>query len=175
MTGTSIFHQGVTGNIIRGLQRATSIPLIAQGGQQEPPFVNHQNTLWAAMNGNNKKRWQFATMRQHMRFQWYEKDCLLRAACRTGSQMIWRRNRLHVYEFKKGNHSISAAFNKGVTRLQNTRAKNMVNYNFYQNQTNCLGLQIQLHNQNSSIFSSLKLFLLVKESLRIKSFRIKDI
>lgn len=103
------------------------------------------------------------------------KDCLLRAACRTGSQMIWRKNRLHVYEFKKGNHSISAAFNKGVTRLQNTRVnKNMVNYNFYQNYTNCLGLQIQLHNQNSSIFSSLKLFLLEKESLGIKSFRIKD-
>lgn len=35
MTGTSMFHQGVTGNIIQGPQRSTSIPLIAEGGQRE--------------------------------------------------------------------------------------------------------------------------------------------
>lgn len=79
------FSSRVTGNIIQELQGATSIPLIAQGGQQEPPFVNHQNTLWAAVNGNNEGggRWQ------QMRFEWRENDCLLRAACCTGSQMIW--------------------------------------------------------------------------------------
>lgn len=38
-------------------------------------------------------------------------------------------DRLHVYELKNGNHSVSAALNVGVIRLQNTN--NMINNNIY--------------------------------------------
>lgn len=38
-------------------------------------------------------------------------------------------DRLHVYELKNGNHSVSAALNIGVIRLQNTN--NMINNNIY--------------------------------------------
>lgn len=59
-------------------------------------------------------------MRQHMRFQWYEKDLSLLSCLSHWLTDDMTFDRLHVYELKKGNHSVSAALNKGVTRFQNT-------------------------------------------------------
>lgn len=99
------FIKGYRKHHTGGLQRATSIPLIAQGGQQEPPFVNHQNTLWAAMNGNDEKKKRkmpiFPTRWQQKQVEWCGTDCLLRAARCTGSQMIWPKIISVLNDFKK--------------------------------------------------------------------------
>lgn len=99
----------------------------------------------------------FPTRWQHMPFEWCENDCLIRAACCTGSQMIWPKIISVLNDLKKVDHSVNTAMNKRVSRLQNTRTKNKLDNNDNsQNQTDHLGLQqIELHNHNWSIFLSL--------------------
>lgn len=92
---------------------------------------------------------------------------LLRAACLAHRYDVRSSPSVRV---KKGNRSVSAALNKGVIRLHNTRAKNVINHNIYQNQTNGLGLpQIELHNHNSSTYFIA--WNLLTESLRISELK----